>query len=86
MRQRTRLVSRVMIAAILSAPMTLQACAGHGNVGSYYDPYYSDYHNWNGTELGYYQRWEGETGRQHMDFGRRPAEEQHAYFGWRHAH
>jgi hypothetical protein len=51
-----------------------------------FDPFYGDYHRWNGTEDGYYRRWEGETGRSHLDFGRRPAAEQHAYFDWRHKH
>jgi hypothetical protein len=49
-----------------------------------YDPYFQDYHTWNGTEDGFYRRWEGETGHSHLDFARRPVAEQHTYFNWRH--
>jgi hypothetical protein len=80
MRLRHRLVSPLMIAALFTAPVAVSACAGHRT----YDPYYGDYHRWNGTENGFYTQWEGETHRAHLDFGRRPAEEQHAYFDWRH--
>jgi hypothetical protein len=82
MRLRHQLVPRLVIAALLAAPVTMGACAGHGN--QVYDPYYSDYHRWNGAEDGFYRQWEGETRRSHMDFGGRAAEEQHAYFDWRH--
>jgi hypothetical protein len=70
-----------MIAALLATPVVFGACAGGRQV---YDPYYSDYHRWNSSENGFYRRWEGATGRGHVAFGRRPALEQRAYFGWRH--
>jgi hypothetical protein len=77
---RHRLVTPLMIAAFVAAPVGMGACAGH----RVYDPYYSDYHRWNGTEDGFYRRWEGETRQSHVDFARRPAAEQHTYFDWRH--
>ena len=79
-RLRHQLASRLMVATVLAAPLTFAACGGH----QVYDPYYADNHRWNRTEDGFYRRWEGQTGRSHADFGRRPAEEQHAYFDWRH--
>lgn len=82
MRVRHQLISPLMIAALLAAPVTMSACAGH----RVYDPYYGDYHRWNSAENGFYTRWEGETHRAHVDFGRRPVGEQHAYFDWRHSH
>ena len=82
---RKQLVMRFMIAALLAAPVTFGACAGYRVNDRVYDPFYYDYHRWNRAELGYYRRWEGETQRPHLDFGRRPVEEQRAYFGWRHS-
>jgi hypothetical protein len=79
MRRRRQLVTPLMIAA-LATSVAVGACAGR----QVYDPYYSDYHRWNSSENGFYRRWEGETGRAHVAFGRRPAVEQRAYFGWRH--
>jgi hypothetical protein len=81
MRPHHHLVTRLTIAALLVTTVTFGACAGHTRV---YDPYYSDYHQWNSAEDGFYRRWEGETRRSHLDIGRRPAVEQHAYFDWRH--
>jgi hypothetical protein len=83
LRLRHRHVTPLMIAALCAAPLALGACAGRNQV---YDPYYGDYHRWNGSEDGFYRQWEGETRRTHADFGLRPAEDQRAYFNWRHSH
>jgi hypothetical protein len=77
MRIRQQLVTSFMIAALAAA----SACGGGHQV---YDPYYGDYHRWNASEDGFYRQWEGDTRRAHVDFGRRPVEEQHAYYDWRH--
>jgi hypothetical protein len=77
---RHQLTTRLIVAALLAGSATLAACGGH----QVYDPYYSDNHRWNRTEDGFYRRWEGQTGRTHASFDRRPAAEQHAYFDWRH--
>lgn len=81
-RLRHQLVTRLVVASLLTAPVALTACAGH----RVYDPYHGDYHRWSRGEDGYYRRWEGETGRAHVDINQRPAQEQHAYFDWRHTH
>ena len=81
MRLRHQLVTPLVIAALAATPTAMVACAGGHQV---YDPYYGDYHRWNGSEDRFYRQWEGETRRDHVDFGRRPAEEQHAYYDWRH--
>jgi hypothetical protein len=83
-RLHTQLVTRFTLAALLAATVTTAACAGRGGTNRFYDSYYGDYHTWNGEEIGLYQRWEGQTGRSHMDYARRPAAEQHAYLTWRH--
>lgn len=83
MRMRRHLATPLVIAALCTAPVVMSACGGGHQV---YDPYYGDYHRWNGAEDGFYRQWEGETRRGHMDFGARPATEQHAYYDWRHQH
>ncbi|HEV7836734.1 MAG TPA: hypothetical protein VGO75_01600 [Gemmatimonadaceae bacterium] len=80
MRYKHHFTRLLTIATLIATPLTLAACGGHMT----FDPYFNDYHRWNGSEDGYYRRWEGETGRSHLDFGRRPVAEQRAYFGWRH--
>jgi hypothetical protein len=80
MRLRHQLVSPFMIAALCVAPIAMSACGG----SRVYDPTYGDYHRWNGSENRLYLQWEGETRRNHTEFGLRPPQEQRAYFGWRH--
>jgi hypothetical protein len=80
MRYQHQIIKLLTIATLMATPLTFAACGGHMT----FDPLYNDYHRWNGTEDGYYRRWEGETGRSHLDFGRRPVAEQRTYFGWRH--
>lgn len=82
MRLRHQLVTRLVIAALGAAPIALGACGG----SRVYDPYYGDYHRWNAAEDGRYRQWEGATRRDHVAFGQRPAQEQHAYLSWRHGH
>jgi hypothetical protein len=59
----------------------LVGCAVHARV---YDPYYHDYHHWDGTEVGFYGRWETETHREHRDFNQRNDSEKKEYWDWRH--
>jgi hypothetical protein len=82
MRYHHRLTKLLTIATLMATPLTFAACGGHLT----FDPFYNDYHRWNGTEDGYYRQWEGQRGFGHMAFDRRPIAEQHAYFDWRHHH
>lgn len=43
-------------------------------------------HYWNHDEVVYYQNWEHETHRQHVDFKNRSQSEQNEYWQWRHKH
>jgi hypothetical protein len=65
------------------SPVVISGCAARVRV---YDEEHRDYHSWNHGEVVYYQRWEGETHRDHKDFNRRTAEEKREYWNWRHAH
>jgi hypothetical protein len=70
------------LAIALSAPVFIGGCSS----GPYrtYDPYYNDYHVWNNDEVVYYNRWEHDTHRSHVDFRKRKPDEQKEYFTWRH--
>jgi hypothetical protein len=77
-----RLCSISMCAAFFGLMLT----AGCAPRVRYYDPYYHDYHYWNHDEVVYYQQWEHETHRQHVDFKNRSQAEQSEYWKWRHSH
>jgi len=70
----------LVLATGLTAAVLSTGCAVHARV---YDPYYHDYHDWGG-EAGYYNQWEHDTHRDHMDFNRRSQADQKAYWEWRH--
>lgn len=78
-------LSSLLLAAALASSMAGIACEHH--YYRVYDPYYTDYHAWNGDEEVYYHRWAGETRRDpHRDFRKLPAGEQKEYWTWRHNH
>jgi len=82
MSSKPRICSHLFLAAIFALPLLLGGCAVHARV---YDPYYHDYHPWNG-ESGYYVQWEHDTHRDHMDFDKRNDDDKKAYWDWRHQH
>jgi hypothetical protein len=71
----------LMFAAILLSTVAITGCAPR-----VYDPYHHDYHRWNHDEIVYYQRWENETHRQHVDFSKRSEGDKKEYWDWRHSH
>ena len=75
-------LAALALSAALAAPLLISGCAVHARV---YDPYYHDYHDWNGETV-YYNQWETETHRQHQDFNKRSKDEQKQYWDWRHSH
>jgi hypothetical protein len=78
-------LSSLLLAAALTSSLAGIACEHHPY--RVYDPYYTDYHVWNGEEVGYYNRWAIETHRDpHRDFRRIPPGEQKEYWTWRHNH
>jgi hypothetical protein len=80
MRVKHAMIALTLFATALSAT-AVTGCASGGLV---YDNYGHDYHRWNPGEDRFYRRWETGTHRSHMDFQRRSAGEQRAYWGWRH--
>lgn len=74
-------IATLLVAATFAAPILIAGCAAHVRV---YDPYYHDYHAWNG-EVVYYNQWERDTHREHLDYSKRSAAEQQQYWNWRHS-
>ena len=82
MRSMSRKMLSVLAAGAFAASIFTTGCAAHVRV---YDPYYRDYHPWGG-EVTYYSQWETETHRPHVDYNHRKADDQKAYWDWRHSH
>lgn len=75
----------ILLAGALSSAVMFGGCAARASY-RVYDPAYQDYHVWDRSEAAYYQRWEGETHRDHREFAKRNSDEQKEYWTWRHTH
>ena len=86
MNGRPRFVSSLFLGAALGSVAPGTACAHHHYYRAY-DPYYSDYHDWNDNEVVYYHQWANEYHRDpNRDFRKLRPEEQKEYWTWRHSH
>jgi hypothetical protein len=74
-------LARLSLAVVLASPVYMTGCAVHARV---YDPYYNDYHVWAGETV-YYNNWEHDTHRDHVDFNRRSDADKKEYWTWRHS-
>jgi hypothetical protein len=84
MRTLNRTLSILALTTALSAPILIGGCGGGGY--RTYDPYYNDYHVWNNDEVVYYNNWEHDTHRNHVDYRKRKPDEQKEYWNYRHSH
>ena len=84
MNRRSNPLGTLLLTGVIAASGAGIACAEHHQY-RVYDPYYTDYHNWDRNENGYYQRWADETHRD-RDFRKLRPEEQKEYWTWRHNH
>jgi hypothetical protein len=84
MRKLNRSLSIFALMAALSAPALMIGGCNDGY--RTYDPYYNDYHVWNNSEVVYYNNWEHETHRDHVDYRKRKSDEQKEYWNYRHNH
>ena len=74
----------LLLAATLLSPLATIGCAER-HYYRVYDPYYSDYHDWDDHERVYYQQWVVETHRDtHRDFRKLDKDDQRQYWTWRH--
>ena len=86
MRFVSRYVTSTVLAAAIASMLAIVGCAARVSTGyTVHDSYYNDDHVWDSTEVGFYGRWENETHRSHVDYRKRPAADQKAYWDWRHA-
>jgi hypothetical protein len=70
-----------LLAAAFAIPLMCTGCTVHAG---YYDPYYHDYHPISG-EVVYYNQWETNTHRTHVELKDRSKDEQKEYWDWRHS-
>ncbi len=78
-------VASIVLAAAFFSPVFFSGCSARVSTGyTVHDGYYNDDHVWDDNEVVFYNRWEGDTHRSHVDFRKRPANEQKEYFTWRH--
>jgi hypothetical protein len=82
MRSMVRNFAPLLLGGMLACPICMTGCAEHARV---YDPYYHDYHGWNG-EVVYYNQWEHDTHRSHVEFNKRNDGDKKEYWDWRHSH
>ena len=82
MRFSVRNFAQLALAAVMAFPVLMTGCAVHARV---YDPYYGDYHVWSGETV-YYNQWEHDTHRDHVEFNARNDNDKKAYWDWRHSH
>jgi hypothetical protein len=83
---RSKLLRLLAVSAVGASLLSGVGCGGGGHYYRAYDPYYHDYHPWNHDEVVYYQQWEGDTHRSHVDYRKRKADDQKEYWTWRHSH
>jgi hypothetical protein len=75
----TKLALAMMVGLTGSAMVGLAGCATHHG-------YYAGGDVWSDNETTYYNQWEGETHRPHVEYAQRNAGDQHEYWSWRHSH
>ena len=83
---KSRTLSSLLLAVAVTGSLAGVGCAER-HYYRVYDPYYTDYHEWNDSEVVYYRQWARESHRdEHRDFRKLPREEQKEYWTWRHNH
>lgn len=65
----------------LAMAIGLAGCVHHH---TYYESSGGDV--WSDNEVVYYNQWETETHRPHVEYVRRDPDDQHSYWAWRHSH
>jgi Ni/Co efflux regulator RcnB len=81
-----RLLLTVLFSATLAGPLMLAPTALRADDRVYHDRDHNDDHQWNAQENKAYRIWVRENHRKYADFQRLNAEDQAAYWNWRHEH
>jgi len=80
-----RLLSSLLLAAALVAPVASTGCAARVS-GRIYDRDHDDWHRWDDREDRAYRRYLSERREEYREFSRRNNDEQRDYWNWRHRH
>ena len=89
-----KLTSRILGAAVLSTALLIPVASfaqdrddhRYRQERSYHDRDHRDDHHWDNREDRAYDMWLKERRRKHVDFERLRANDQRAYWNWRHNH
>jgi hypothetical protein len=77
---------RLLRVLCAGAALTLMiGCSAHVGYRTY-DPYYNDYHVWNGAEAPHYSVWINETHHDNVEYKKLPEKDRQDYWKWRHDH
>ena len=81
-----RFLNAALLGAALLVPIALMPTALRAEDRKYHDEKFNDDHHWNSHEDRAYRMWVKENHRKYEDFGKIRAEDQQAYWAWRHEH
>jgi type III secretory pathway component EscR len=79
------LLGAALITPLAMPPVALHA-EDHKNARTYHDKQHNDEHQWNSHEDQAYRMWVKENHRKNTSFVKLKANDQQAYWGWRHDH
>lgn len=82
---RSETIKSVLLSVALAVPLATVGCGDH-HAYRVYDPYYSDYHDFDDHERVYYNQWIVETHHPNRDYKKLSKDEQKQYWTWRHNH
>ena len=82
----SRFLMNVMLGAALVAPVLILPAGLRADDRVYHDADHHDDHHWDSHEDRAYRIWLKEHHRNYVDFARMRAEDQRAYWAWRHDH
>jgi hypothetical protein len=81
-----RFLNAALLGAALLVPIALTPTALRADDRKYHDEKFNDDHQWNSHEDRAYRIWVKENHRKYGDFAKLKAEDQQAYWAWRHEH
>lgn len=81
-----RFLNSMLLSAALLAPVALVPVTLRADDRVYKDEKFHDEHHWDAHEDRAYRMWVKEQHRKYVEFQRLRAEDQSAYWAWRHEH